>query len=224
MEDEPLQLDFFLVLLKEYYHNSKCRFFTALNFDTAEEILQENEIDLLFLDLNLHGLDGFELLKNPFVENTQTIIVSGHLEKALEAFNYPVLDFLTKPVRYSRLEQAIHKFENKKFWRKVSRTLTIKSKDKIEFVPLNEIDYLEGFNKYTKVYLKNGKVETLKKTLSDVSYILPEQFYRIHKSYILNLNEIIIVNQKTRSSIELRSGVKLPITKKSIQELILKIK
>ncbi|MCJ8270572.1 MAG: response regulator [Psychrosphaera sp.] len=79
------------------------------DLDDAQEHLAEHSIDLLFLDLNLHGDDGFDLLKTVTADSFHTIIVSAHADQAIKAFEIGVLDFVAKPFTQQRLEQAINR-------------------------------------------------------------------------------------------------------------------
>ena len=86
----------------------------AYTVDQASLYLKENVIDLLLLDLNLNGKSGFELLQQAVAGSFHTIIISAYKEKAIEAFEYGVLDFVSKPFTQERLQKAIERFEQKR--------------------------------------------------------------------------------------------------------------
>ncbi len=187
----------------------------------AECFLEEDLVDLVFLDLNLNGKYGFDLLKNISAQSFYTIIVSGSTEKAIQAFEFGVLDFVTKPISKDRLKKAIQKISNFRTNSKLTKFLSIKKNDKLEIIQIKEICFIQGKNKETLIYKKDLKTETHKKTLDALSKILPNHFYRIHKSYIVNLKEAKFLNSNNigKYSLELKNGKILPVSRKIYSDL-----
>ena len=98
VEDEPVIAQRLARQIKaiDALNSAKLKHFDT--FDDAQAYLEENLIDLLFLDLNLHGVSGFDLLKSVAAASFHTIIVSAYAEQAIKAFEYGVVDFVAKPV------------------------------------------------------------------------------------------------------------------------------
>lgn len=181
----------------------------------AECILEEEVIDLVFLDLNLNGKLGFDLLKNISAESFFTIIVSGATEKAIQAFEFGVLDFVAKPVSKERLKKALQKLSSIRVNSKLTKFLSIKKNDKSEIIPIKEINFIQGKNKETLIHKKDLKTEIHKKTLDALSKILPSHFFRIHKSYLVNLRETKFLSSlgAGKYSLELKNGKILPVSR-----------
>jgi two-component system, LytTR family, response regulator LytT len=187
----------------------------------AECLLEEDSIDLVFLDLNLNGVEGFNLLRNISAESFHTIIVSGSTEKAIQAFEFGVLDFVAKPVLKERLKKALQKLSNIRANSKFTKFISIKKNDKSEIIPIKEISFFQGKNKETLIHKKDFKTDIHKKTLDALSKILPSHFYRIHKSYLVNIREAKFLTSKGagKYSLELKNGKILPVSRNVYSDL-----
>ena len=107
VEDEPVIARRLLRLLGEILQQPAGSIDSARSFDVAQTMLQQNQYDLLCLDLNLHGQDGFDLLAAAVAGRHQTIVISANTDRALTAFEYGVVDFVPKPFDRERLAQAL---------------------------------------------------------------------------------------------------------------------
>lgn len=194
------------------------KIFIFHRLDDAEEFLDENIIDLMFLDLNLAGLDGFELLKKVVAGSFHTIVVSAYATRAVEAFEYGVLDFITKPFTKDRLTKALSRLV-KPFRQKETKYLAIKKCGVIEFIELTDVSYFKGANIYSEVYLKNGTQLLHDKSLNRLEQMLPMCFSRIHKSYIVNEKHIRgMSHHGNNAELVLHSGQSIPISRSKISE------
>ncbi len=203
---ERMTKDFFLNILK----NITC--INSLN--EGIEYIQNNELDLVLLDLNLNGENGFEILKKSVSESFHTIIISANKQEALTAFEYGVLDFVPKPFNKNRLEQAFNRIVKKEeVTTENLQFLAIKKRSGIQLININNVLYIKGAGVYTEIYLDNGKKELHDKSLEKLSQLLPKTFQRIHKSYLVKINEIkeIIVQTGSKYSIELKNKEILPV-------------
>lgn len=184
--------------------------------------IEEHSIDLLLLDLNLNGEDGFEILQTFIAASFQTIIVSAYTDKAITAFNYGVLDFVPKPFDQKRLEQAFERYSTtgKQSGSEI-RFLAVKKAKGFRLIPINEILYIKGAGIYTELHLSSGRIELHDKSLETLEKLLPETFERIHKSYILcwQQAEKIVVEPGGKYSIQLKSGELLPIGRARYKEI-----
>ncbi|NQZ08243.1 MAG: response regulator transcription factor [Algicola sp.] len=183
------------------------------DLDDAQEHLAEHSIDLLFLDLNLHGDDGFDLLKTVTADSFHTIIVSAHADQAIKAFEIGVLDFVAKPFTQERLEQAINRMLNQEQRADYgSRFLSIKKAGLIELVAVKDIDYIVASGHYSE--LVYGEQTALHdKSIERIAVLLPPNFERIHRSYIANMNNIarLVIEPGSKYSVILQSGSSLPV-------------
>ena len=167
----------------------------------AHKVLQETEIDLLFLDINMPKLSGISFLKT--LKNPPLVIfTTAYSEYALEGFELNAIDYLKKPFSFDRFYKAFTRAEEILRLKKSLNAPQPKqsnSKNEYFFVKANkktikvcfsEILFIEGLGDYIKIHLESSKLVTnlsMKKMLD----LLPEEkFYRIHKSYIISLDKI----------------------------------
>ena len=161
------------------------------SLEDAESHLENHTIDLLFLDLNLSGEDGFDLLSTFVASNFQTIIVSGNIDQALRSYEYGVIDFVPKPFTAARLSQALNKLwpseEQTEAGTGKAKFLGVRSLGKTLLVPVADITHIRAAERYSELVLSNGKTHLHEKKLKQLLSILPDNFQRLHKSHMVNL-------------------------------------
>jgi len=186
----------------------------------AFEYIENNTLDLVFLDLNLNGKSGFELLKTVVSQSFDTIIISAYKDQAIIAFEYGVLDFIPKPFNRDRLEQAIHRSLTKEKINKV-KWLAVKKRQRIQLIPVENVLYIKGAGPYTELFLSSGKKELHDKSLEKLEQLLSYSFKRIHKSYLVKIAEIkeVIVKPGSKYMAELKNGERIPIGRTKYKEL-----
>jgi len=160
----------------------------------AFEVLHQQEVDLMFLDIQMPGINGLSFLKS-LKQPPKVIFTTAYMEHAVEAFELEAVDYLLKPVTFERFIKAIQKI-NKRDAPPVSvsqptdQVLFIKENKRLVRVEHTNILYLEGFGDYVKVVTPN-QVHVTYSTLNKLGELLPgSQFVRIHRSYIINLNKL----------------------------------
>lgn len=170
----------------------------------ALEIIQSERVDLIFLDIQMPELTGFEML-NTLVHKPITIITTAYPEYALEGFKMDVLDYLVKPFPFERFVKAVNKateLYKLKSSANITSTprdkrveeregfITVKADYKTFKIQFRDIYYIEGLKEYVVLHCRLGKITTLE-SLKRLEESLPdEQFIRIHKSYIAQINKI----------------------------------
>jgi DNA-binding LytR/AlgR family response regulator len=165
----------------------------------AVPFLNEYKIDLIFLDIKMPQISGFDFLKT-LPSLPQIIIVSAHKEYALESYEYTIADYLLKPFNFERFFKAIQKvisnLENDStpnLINKKNESIFIKDGKKHHKVDLADIIYIEASGNYSLVYLKNGKILSQTK-ISDFESLLPKNnFSRIHKSFLISHNAVTLI-------------------------------
>lgn len=182
--------------------------------EDAESFIDKTSIDLLLLDLNLNGEDGFNLLKKAIAGSFHTIVISANVDKALEAFEYGVLDFIPKPFSEERLRKAFARFE--KYDDHVNppaKYLSVIKRDKLHIIKIENVLFIKGAGVYSELHLRNSSVELHNKSLSVIHNILPPEFIRVHKSYIVNNDDIVHFRSHGASKYDLllKSGLTLPV-------------
>ena len=165
----------------------------------ANKMLKENAIDILFLDINMPKLSGISFLKN--LDNPPHIIfTTAYSEYAIEGFELNAVDYLKKPFSFDRFCKAYFRAEEliilkqTKPTREISNSqpdfLFVKSDKKTIKIKYSEILYIEGLGDYIKIHIPNNKIVT-NLSMKKISELLPQnQFYRIHKSFIISINKI----------------------------------
>ena len=213
VEDETRSAKRLERLLNKVIKNTDVDIYWEQSVDSAQKFVENRDIDLLFLDLNLKGEDGFTILRQIVSKSFHTIIVSAHEERAIEAFEFGVLDFVPKPVIESRLEQGVERFYNQQRTENTTKYLTVKHKNNIELLLVEDILYLNSQGHYTEIHSQNESVRLHSKSLEKLLVLLPPEFERTHKSYIVNMNFVKKVNSFTGSiyKLELLNGLQLPL-------------
>ncbi len=199
VDDEPLALG----LIEDYV--LKTPFLELVNkFNSpfqAIEALQSEKIDLIFLDIQMPGLSGIDFSK--LLQNSPKVIfTTAYSQYALEGFKVDALDYLVKPINYQEFLKASNKaltwFNlteqniDPKIETHSNTSIFVKSEYKLLKVEFDNILYIEGLKDYVKIYLKDQvkpilslmSLKTLEEKLS------PEQFMRVHRSFIVNLKQI----------------------------------
>jgi len=193
----------------------------------AEAYLEKDCIDLLLLDLNLHGRDGFALLEKAVAGSFHTIIVSANTDQALRAFEHGVLDFVPKPVTIERLRNAFARAENAQSRSEfAARTLAIQKFGRVELVAVDDVHFVKGAGPYSELVLTDGKRELHGKSIEKLLAVLPPYFERIHKSYIVDMRRVktFHVGEGSHYEAELKTGECLPVGRERWKELKARLK
>lgn len=182
--------------------------------------LATTEIDLIFLDIEMPILSGFDLLDD-LTNKPQIIFVTGKTKYAFKAFDYDAVDYLRKPISKERFLNAVHKaiinykmkneegFDDEDF-------IFVKSNLKKRKVFLNELRYIEALGDYVKLVTEHDALVVLSTMKAFESLLPKERFLRIHKSYIVNLEKVERYNSK---QIELEKE-KLPLSRNRKADLV----
>ena len=195
------------------------------NIQDAFQYIEENQVDLLLLDLNLNGEDGFEIVATLSSYSFHTIVISANTDRAIEAFDYGVLDFVSKPINKKRFERAIEKYFDTQKTNSKTKYLTVRNYPKSELINVSDICYIKGAGAYSELFLKSGKVELHSKSLDKLFSVLPDQFLRIHKSYIVNLDYSVmfITHPGSKYELKLKNDDLIPVSRtiyKSLKDSI----
>ena len=197
IEDEPLALektrDF---VLKVPFLHLAATFDNAL---TGLAYLNNNKVDVLFLDINMDELTGIELLESSRI-SSQVIITTAYQEYALKGYELQITDYLLKPFTFNRFLQAVNKAQEN-LMRTASNALPefifVKTENRLEKIMIDDIVYIEGMRDYRRIHTtnKNTKVMTLQNFSEFESLIPPSLVCRVHKSYMVALNKIISIER-----------------------------
>lgn len=199
VDDEQLALDKIIHFISKVpfleLQNSFTNSLEALNY------LKNNEVDLLFLDIQMDDLTGLQLIellkKKPFI-----ILTTAYSEYAIKSYELEVSDYLLKPISFERFLQAVNRVSDKMKENlnhdintidktiKRSDFILVKTDYQMQKVSFADILFIEGMKDYLRIVMPNRRIMTLQ-TFKNMMSLLPEnQFFRIHKSYIIAIDKI----------------------------------
>ena len=189
--------------------------------DDAIDRILESPVDLVFLDLNLHGQDGFDLLRRAVSGAFHTIVVSAHTERALEAFELGVLDFVPKPFTRDRLRSAIERAAGSGPDPRALKYLAVRRSGNIQLVPIDDVVFVRAADDYAELHTGDGQVHLHDKTLSKLATLLPEPFERVHRSYLVDLRQARHLKSEpgSRYFLELKDGRQIPVGRTRVRAL-----
>ena len=192
------------------------------------KFLQNNKVDVIFLDIEMNDIDGFEVANHirKYYSDTMIVFLTGHTDFALESYEYYPTDFLTKPLNLLRLDQTLSRIKNIKSQKMKERKIKIgvNVEGGFELIDVDEISYIERRGRKTCIICSNGEVFNAKDSLQQLEMIFENyDFFRSHQSFIIPIKKIkkITLDEFKRTyNIQLK-GVKelLPLSRDKYGEL-----
>jgi DNA-binding LytR/AlgR family response regulator len=170
------------------------------NAPEAKAALEKEEVDLIFLDIQLPGMTGLNFLRS-LSNPPMVVFTTSYPEYALEGYEFNVIDYLLKPISYERFSKTIDKIIDGNIFKAAATVVKplsrehifIKSNSKFFRVGFPDIIYIEGMKDYLKIHTVDHVIVT-HQTMGEMENILPSnQFIRIHKSYIISVARISAV-------------------------------
>ena len=192
--------------------------------------IKKEKPDLVFLDIEMPWMNGFEMLEMLDEINFSTIFTTAHDQFAAKAFRISAVDYLLKPIDSSDLKEAVRKAQQKKedqhgnvhienLLRNIKQPssqqkIALPNREGYEFVEVGHIIYCQAEGAYTKVFLDNKKYILVSKTLGDIEELLPADiFQRIHHSTVVNLNYVTHFVRTDGGYVKLQTGEQLAVSK-----------
>lgn len=206
---------------------------TFTNPKLAIQSIKKTPPDLLLIDVEMPNLNGFDVLEKLMPIDFSIIFVTAFNQYAIRAFKYNAIDYLVKPIDISELQNAIEKASQRtrisemelkllKQHRleKTIDKIAVSTQNGIHFIDLKDIILAESKNNYSVLTLSNKSSFTISKTLKELQEILEEShFLRIHRQYIINLNELLHFN-KTDCLLTLKNNINVPVARNKKDTLI----
>jgi two-component system LytT family response regulator len=226
IDDEPLALK----QIGTYIRKTPVLDLVALcnnAFDAMEQV-RSGKIDLIFVDINMPDLNGLDFVRS-LAEKPYIIFTTAYSEYAIEGFRVDAIDYLLKPVGYNDFLRAVNKVStlidmHENHPEKIKTTgkhLFVKSDYRLMRINLNDIKYIESMHEYIRIHLVNEKPVMTLVSLKSIEDQLPkEKFMRVHRSYIVNLARINLIE---RNRIIFDNNVYIPVSdnyKEKFQEFI----
>jgi two-component system LytT family response regulator len=197
----------------------------AVNAEDGLEKIKELQPDLIFLDVSMPGMNGFDMLKK-LEDMPQVVFVTAHDEFALKAFENNALDYILKPVSAERIaslvkkisqeEEAEHHFllnERKERRLSANDRVFIKDGEKCWFIELSKIRMMESDGNYVKVYFENFRPMVLRSLNSFEERLDPEVFFRANRKFIINLHHVVAIENW------FNGGMKVELSKGEVIEI-----
>jgi len=192
----------------------------ANSVSDAMRLLARHTHSVVLLDLNLGGEDGFSLLRTAAAEGWRTIVVSAHVERAIEAFELGVVDFVPKPFTVERLQTAFQRARDRTPNSRL-RYLSAYFGTGTVLISLEDIVAIHGADDYSEVQTRDARRLLHKKTLQQLSEELPPPFVRIHRSHIVNLRFVQQLRRTATAGYELSltTGEPLPVGRQFLADV-----
>ncbi|MFT5667809.1 MAG: two-component system LytT family response regulator [Vicingaceae bacterium] len=218
-------------LLREYYPEVEILGIAHDGTDGLQKI-EQLKPDLLFLDIEMPNMNGFEMLDKIDNLNFKTIFTTAHSHYAIKAFRFNALDYLLKPINEKELAQAIKRFKSNRYLDQGSKIqlaidnikenstseqkLILETQNGTFRLALKDILYMEGDRNYSLIHQKNGTKELSSKTLGYFEELLSDKgFFRPHRSYLINSNA---VHDLQADTLILKNKATLPISRRKKTE------
>ncbi len=217
----------------------------AKNAQQARNWLQHNNADVVFLDINMPGENGFQFLSSLTSQDFKVVFVTAYNEYALQAIKASAVDYILKPVNIDELQKAVEKVkrllnspvaaeQNQQLLKHLLQTVNKKVPPQkialpqlgsINFIEIDDIVSLQADSNYSIIHMKDMQKLVISKTLKDFEELLDEnQFVRIHKSYIINLKYIKEYSTTDGGIVKMADGNQWSISRRQLEFFLEKMK
>ena len=206
----------------------------------AREIMEETSPDVLMLDIMMPGESGFDLLDSVSDKDYSVVFVTAHNEYALKAFKKNAIDYIEKPIAIDDLGRAVNKlslvhgngrsdreklaFNNSinEIRKGLKRTISVPTRDGLILLRDPEIIYLEASDSYTMIYTDDGRKHLSSKNIRSYEELLdPAVFMRIHRSYLINVQDHLKEFNRTEGNMAVMSnGALVPVARRKLAEFL----
>lgn len=207
----------------------------AASVDAAISLIQEFNPDLVFLDIEMPKANGFKLLERFKDFRFEVIFVTAYDNYAIKAIRFSAADYILKPINYNELKTAVAKVaeriqqkqENQRMKQLVynisqpqNPRIGLPTGDRIEFVEVNKIIRCQGEGNYSHIYFEGNKHLLVAKTLVEFEDLLQEySFFRVHKTHLVNLKQVIAYEKTDGGILQLSNGDKVPISRRRKEDV-----
>ena len=227
VDDEPRSRSHLQHLIEQYCHRLKV-IATASGGQEALAVIPEVKPDVIFLDVLMPNMNGFEMLNQCKDQDFLLVFVTAHEDFGIKAIHANATDYVLKPIDTVDLQRAVGHVL--KVWEKrkgiaeekhvtsTSQKITLPYSDGFHIVDADRIIRLESDNSYTTVYSGSGKSIVSSKSIHEFEHILnPRHFVRIHRSHIVNLNFVQEFNRKYDQVVILSNGDRVPVSRRKLK-------
>lgn len=184
----------------------------------AKNVIAKEDFTIIFLDINLKGETGFDLVPS-IPKQTNIIFITAMDKYAIRAFEINALDYILKPPTIERVTKAIDRIKGKHAYRKLTDPLTtedrifVKTGDEIKFIQVSDIKYIQADGVYTQLFTSKANPVLIRKPLSNWNKSLPSKdFIQIHRTTIINLNNVARIVSHSKGTFKIyMNGLDTPL-------------
>ena len=213
---------------------------TCQNVKEAMEAIQQHKPDVVFLDVQMQGETGFDLLTQFKSIDFEVIFTTAYSEFAIQAIKFSAVDYLLKPIDLEELEKSVEKVKGRKKGNMVDQMkqllqnlkspapenyrMALPTAEGLTFINVNEIMYLKASGNYTEIYMVNKQKHLVSRNLKEYDDMLSEQnFFRIHHSSLININCIQSYVRGEGGYVIMNDGTSLDVSRRKKEAFLEKI-
>ena len=237
IEDQVYEKDNFIGKIDTYFSDRLIVKGTAETVKEGVVLINEYNPDIVFLDIGLPVEDGFELFKYFKTITFEVIFTTGFVNYAVDAIKVAAFDYLLKPINEDALRNTLDRYEKQKqnntnherietlvsslqMGSDINQKVAFPVLNGCQMEKLNDITYCEADGNYTRVHVFSGRILLVSKTLKDVEdLVFSDHFYRIHKSFLVNLNYVKSFS-RVENSVMLENNQVLPVSNRKNTEFL----
>lgn len=235
LDDEKLSIEQMQVLIKSEVPEIS-KFYATTNPDEARLLISQEKPQLVFLDVEMPGLTGFEFLQSLDNRNFAVIFSTAFSKYAVQALRFSAIDFLLKPVQPDELKMSVKRFlehppvleklqqmygqlfKNLESGQEKNFRLSLSKGNRLFFVAPSDISYCAADDNYTILHTVQGEEYTMSRTLKDIEEMLtPYGFIRVHKSFLVNSAHVL--NVENNEQLQLKGGKKVVVSRRRMEEV-----
>lgn len=240
IDDEEASVNVLRLLLEKVAKDDVDLIGYAFTPEEGKNLIQSENPDLVFLDIEMPVMSGLELIRSLPALNSQVVFVTAYDVYAIEAFELSAIDYLLKPVGADKLNRVIHKVLHNlektgstfmdrfkqlerilKLQTGSERKIAIGMADRIVFISVPEIVYCEANGNYTCIIMRDGVKHIASKTLGDFETQLTEHnFFRIHHAYLINLNRIKEFQRYEGGFVVMENNARLDVSQRKRKDFL----
>jgi two-component system, LytTR family, response regulator len=241
VDDEPSALNVLAILLKRHCTDDVVIVGSSTSPSAGKMLIEEMQPDLVFMDIEMPGISGIDLVREFVDPAFRVVFVTAYDAYAIEAFRVSAIDYLLKPIAVEDVIRTVEKVKHDirkkdspmiEQLKQLERAMRHQTKeqdkkigvamaDKIVFLNIPEILYCEAQGAYTHIHLHAGRKLTASKTLGDFeSQLATHSFFRIHHSYLINLNRVCEFQRFDGGYVMMEDNVRLEVSTRKRKEFL----